>query len=67
MKKYYSVTFKNPDGVYFANIAHAESVEAVKEYYSQCKFVRVKDCNADEVKAALRKRMAIVEVETPEK
>lgn len=60
---YYNVTFEKAEGVFCVNIAHAESVEAIKAHYSGRSLVDVSEASADEVAEAKRKGMPIVEVE----
>ena len=65
MKKYFNVSFQYSESVYCANIAHAESAEAVEAYYS-AKYERCKvsEATAADVEEAQRKGKPIVEIET---
>ena len=63
MKKYFNVSFQYSESVYCANIAHAESAEAVEAHYS-AKYEWCKVSAAD-VEEAQRKGKPIVEIETP--
>lgn len=62
MKRYYSVSFKYSDAVYCANIAHAESIEAVEQRYSKYEWASVREARDSEVETARLKGMPIVEV-----
>lgn len=64
MKKYFCVSFKYSPNVFCANIAHAETIEAVKAHYSKYEWVSVSDCSKDELATARRKGMPVVEIET---
>lgn len=68
MKKYFNVSFQYSDGVFCANIAHAESAEAVKKHYSEkYEWCKVSEATAADVEEAQRKGKPIVEIETPKK
>ncbi len=68
MKKYFNVSFQYSDGVFCANIAHAESAEAVEKHYSEkYEWCKVSEATAADVEEAQRKGKPIVEIETPKK
>lgn len=68
MKKYFNVSFQYSDGVFCANIAHAESAEAVEKHYSEkYEWCKVSEANAADLEEAQRKGKPIVEIETPKK
>ena len=62
MKKYFEVTFKHSEGVFCANIAHAETLEDVQKYYSEYKWFYVKCADEYAVKAAIDRGMPIIEM-----
>lgn len=62
MKKYFAVSFKYSETVYCSNIAHAETVEAVKAHYSKYEWVSVRECEEYEVEEARRRGKPIIEV-----
>lgn len=64
MKKYYKVSFQHSENIYCANIAHAESVEAVEAHYSKYAWYSVSEASECDVASAQRKGMPIVEIET---
>lgn len=66
MKKYFTVSLKYSESVYCSNIAHAETAEAVKAYYSKYEWVDIREAEAHEIETARRKGMPIVEIEAPE-
>lgn len=66
MKKYFNVSFQYSESVYCANIAHAESAEAVEAHYSaKYEWCKVSEATAADVEEAQRKGKPIVEIETP--
>lgn len=66
MKKYFNVSFQYSESVYCANIAHAESAEAVVAHYSaKYEWCKVSEATAADVEEAQRKGKPIVEIETP--
>lgn len=66
MKKYFSVSFQYSESVYCANIAHAESAEAVEAHYSaKYEWCKVSEATAADVEEAKRKGKPIVEIDTP--
>ena len=68
MKKYFNVSFQYSESVYCANIAHAESAEAVEAHYSaKYEWCKVSEATAADVEEAKRKGKPIVEIETPKK
>jgi hypothetical protein len=68
MKKYFNVSFQYSESVYCANIAHAESAEAVEAHYSaKYEWCKVSEATAADVEEAQRKGKPIVEIETPKK
>lgn len=68
MKKYFNVSFQYSDDVFCANIAHAESAEAVEKQYSEkYEWCKVSEATAADVEEAQRKGKPIVEIETPKK
>lgn len=68
MKKYFNVSFQYSDDVFCANIAHAESAEAVEKHYSEkYEWCKVSEATAADVEEAQRKGKPIVEIETPKK
>lgn len=67
MKKYFEVSFKRSESVYCSNIAHAETVEAVKAHYSIYEWIDIRECDGCEVEEARRRGKPIVEVEAPKK
>lgn len=66
MKKYFEVSFQYSETVYCSNIAHAETAEAVKAYYSKYEWFCVRKCDEREVEEARRRGKPIVEIEEPE-
>lgn len=65
MKQYFNVAVEVAEGVFSANIAHAESRRDVREYYQNQypgKMVVISDCAPDDLPVAKRKGMPIVEV-----
>ena len=68
MKKYFNVSFQYSESVYCANIAHAESAEAVEAHYSaKYEWCKVSEATAADVEEAKRKGKPIVEIDTPKK
>lgn len=68
MKKYFNVSFQYSDSVYCANIAHAESAEAVEVHYSaKYEWCKVSEATAADVEEAQRKGKPIIEIETAQK
>ena len=68
MKKYFNVSFQYSESVYCANIAHAESAEAVEAHYSaKYEWCKVSEATAADVEEAKRKGKPVVEIETPKK
>lgn len=68
MKKYFNVSFQYSESVYCANIAHAESAEAVEAHYSaKYEWCMVSEATAADVEEAQRKGKPIVEIGTPKK
>lgn len=68
MKKYFNVSFQYSESVYCANIAHAESAEAVEAHYSaKYEWCKVSEATAADVEEAQRKGKPIVEIETAPK
>lgn len=66
MKKYFNVSFQYSESVYCANIAHAESAEAVEAHYSaKYEWCKVSEATAADVEEAQRKGKPIIEIETP--
>lgn len=66
MKKYFNVSFQYSESVYCANIAHAESAEAVEAHYSEkYEWCKVSEATAADVEEAQRRGKPIVEIETP--
>lgn len=64
MKKYFNVSFQYSESVYCANIAHAESAEAVEAHYSaKYEWCKVSEATAADVEEAQRKGKPIVEIE----
>lgn len=65
MKKYFNVSYQYSESVYCANIAHAESAEAVEAHYSaKYEWCKVSEATAADVEEAQRKGKPIVEIET---
>lgn len=62
-KKHYNVSYQYSESVFCSNIAHAESIEAVEEYYSGYSWCNISECDEWELEAALRRGTPIVEVE----
>ena len=62
MKKYYYVNFQYSENVFCANIAHAESAEAVENHYSKYNWCYVQDATDYQVETARRKGMPIIEI-----
>lgn len=68
MKKYFNVSFQYSEGVFCANIAHAESAEAVEAHYSEkYEWCKVSEATAADVEEAQRRGKPIIEIETPKK
>lgn len=68
MKKYFNVSFQYSESVYCANIAHAESAEAVEAYYAEkYEWCKVSEATAADVEEAQRRGKPIVEIESAEK
>lgn len=63
MKQYYSVTYEVGNGIFSANIAHAQSVDDVKDHYAQYENVSVRLATDMDVRSAQRRRMPIVEID----
>lgn len=64
MKKYFNVSFQYSESVYCANIAHAESAEAVEAHYSaKYEWCKVSEATAADVEEAKRNGKPIVEIE----
>lgn len=64
MKKYYNVSFEYSDGVYCANIAHAETAADVETHYSsKYEWVKVSPAADYEVEEARRRGKPIIEVD----
>lgn len=61
--KYYAVSYQYSANVYCANIAQAESREAVERHYSNHAWFSVKEASEGEVAAARRKGMPFVVIE----
>lgn len=61
MKKYFKVSFES-NGIFCSNIAHADSGEEAKAYYSEYEYVSVKECDSDEVEEALHRGKPIIEL-----
>ena len=63
-KKYFNVSFQmEQDGFYHSNIAHAETVEDVKEHYSKYhQIVAITEASEGDIQEAQRKGKPIVEV-----
>ena len=56
MKKYFNVSFQYSEGVFCANIAHAESAEAVEKHYSEkYEWCKVSEATAADVEEAQRR------------
>ena len=65
MKKYFNGSYQYSESVYCANIAHAESAEAVEAHYSaKYEWCKVSEATAADVEEAQRKGKPIVEIET---
>ena len=65
MKKYFNISYQYSESVYCANIAHAESAEAVEAHYSaKYEWCKVSEATAADVEEAQRKGKPIVEIET---
>ncbi len=68
MKKYFHVSFQYSENVYCANIAHAESAEAVEKHYSEkYEWCKVSEATAADVEEAQRRGKPIVEIESAKK
>lgn len=68
MKKYFNVSFQYSDGVFCANIAHAESAEAVEAHYSEkYEWCKVSEATAADVEEAQRRGKPIIEIESDKK
>lgn len=64
MKKYLNVSFQYSESVYCANIAHAESAEAVEAHYSaKYEWCKVSEATAADVEEAQRRGKPIIEIE----
>ena len=64
MKKYYNVSFEYSDGVYCANIAHAETATDVEAYYnSKYAWAIVSPATDCEVEEARRRGKPIVKID----
>ncbi len=65
MKKYFNVSFQYSENVYCANIAHAESAEAVEAHYSEkYEWCKISEATAADVEEAQRRGKPIIEIET---
>ena len=64
MKNYYNVSFKYSETVYCANIAHAESEDAVENYYSEYEWIHISKSSPSDVELAKRKGMPIIEIDS---
>ena len=62
MKKYFEVTFEHSEGVFCSNIAHAETLEDVRKYYSEYKWFYVKRADECTVKEATDRGKPVIEV-----
>lgn len=62
MKSYYMVAFKYSEDIFCFNIAHADSIEDVKTYYSKYSWVYINDCPAYELESAKCKGIPIIEI-----
>ena len=62
MKKYYMVTFTWSRDLYCTNIAHAETEQTVRARYARYQWVEVRECGTNEVEAAKRRGMPIIEI-----
>lgn len=68
MKKYFNVSFQYSENVYCANIAHAESAEAVEAHYSKkYEWCKVSEATAADVEEAQRRGKPIIEIESDKK
>lgn len=68
MKKYFNVSFQYSEGVFCANIAHAESAEAVEAHYSEkYEWCKVSEATAADVEEAQRRGKPIIEIESDKK
>lgn len=68
MKKYFNVSFQYSENVFCANIAHAESAEAVEAYYSEkYEWCKVSEATAADVEEAQRRGKPIIEIESDKK
>ena len=68
MKKYFNVSFQYSESVYCANIAHAESAEAVEKHYSEkYEWCKVSEATAADVEEAQRRGKPIIEIESAKK
>lgn len=68
MKKYFNVSFQYSEGVFCANIAHADSAEAVEKHYSEkYEWCKVSEATAADVEEAQRRGKPIVEIESAKK
>ena len=60
---YFKVAFQYSERVWCTNIAHAETVEAVKAHYEKAyKNVSIRVAQASEVREAKRKGMPILDI-----
>lgn len=63
MKNYYNVIYKVSENTWSANIAHAESEEAVQEYYKRkSTTICISLVSKGDVEVAKKKGMPIVEI-----
>lgn len=62
MKKYFKVMFERSEGVFCVNIAHAETLEDVREYYSEYKWFYAKPVDECAVKASIGRGTPAIEV-----
>lgn len=68
MKKYFNVSFQYSENVFCANIAHAESAEAVEAYYSKkYEWCKVSEATAADVEEAQRRGKPIIKIESTKK
>ena len=68
MKKYFNVSFQYSENVYCANIAHAESAEAVEAHYSaKYEWCKVSEATVADVEEAKRRGKPIIEIESAKK
>lgn len=62
MKKYFEVMFERSEGVFCVNIAHAETLEDVREYYSEYKWFYAKRVDECAVKASIDRGTPVIEI-----